>query len=84
MVFSTKSQLKPSYLSRFTAGAKYASTLSTAAKHLGATCPDEVRDWLKLLLKQKVYCGSKRGLWYDQWAMIETKYFNKYDVVSSI
>lgn len=80
-VFRDEVRSKPSYLLRFTAGAKYASTLSIASKHLAATCPHEVKEWLTLLLSQKFYCRNKRGFWYDQLAMIETKYVKNYEQV---
>lgn len=79
---SIKLETKPSYLLRFTAGAKYASLLNIAVKHLTATHENEVKEWLNLLLNQQLYCQHKKGLWYDQLVMMETKYFCNYEVVS--
>lgn len=79
--FSIKQEPKPSYLLRLTAASKYASILNMAAKHLSATYYNEVKDWLNLLLSQKLYYQHKRGLWYDQLVMLETKYFHNYEVV---
>lgn len=68
---------------RFTAGAKYVSALSVAVKHVGVGYQNEVKDWLTLLLSQNLYSQYKRGFWYDQLVMLETKYFNDYEKVSN-
>lgn len=83
MIYRASDPPKPTYLLRFSAGAKYASALTFATKHLAVVSPQEVKEWLTLLLSQQLYCRNKRGFWYDQLAMIETKYLKNYEAVSS-
>lgn len=84
MIFFFRKLNKPKHLVCFTAGHKYASTLSTACKHLTVHCPAEVRNWLKTLLKQDYYCQRKRGFWSEQLAMVSMKYFKDLEEASEV
>lgn len=74
---------KPPHLLCFTPGAKYVNALSFGTEHLVSDHALVVKRWLELLLSQHVYSQNKRGFWYNQLAMIETKYFKQFDAVST-
>lgn len=69
------------HLEKFTARYQYCTAISKGSRVLTSKYSQEVAEWIEFLVNLP-FCEHGKSFWYDQLAMIYTKYQKDYDKVS--